>query len=538
MGAPKGIGCGRPPNAYARIERRGQNAIGLQAFAGPAGAGRAAARYVGGISLYETNDPADEPLKLLTRRHFFQNAGYGIGAVALGSLLAGSTSARAEIGPGENPMAPRPPMFPARAKSVIFLFMAGAPSQVDLLDNKPTLQRYSGQECPAHFLKGERFAFIKGVPKLLGSPYKFQRYGKSGHEISELLPHLGSIADDIAIVRSISTAQFNHAPAQIYMNCGFQLPGRPSMGSWLTYGLGSQCSDLPGFVVLLSGQNRPDGGEACWSCGFLPTVYQGVEFRSKGDPVLFVSNPPGMDASVRRDTLDALGNLNRDRLTDVGDPEIATRIASYELAYKMQTSVPELMDISKEPPAVQEMYGVEPGKASFANNCLLARRLVERGVRFVQLYHRGWDTHGTSEGDDLIHRLPQLCKETDQAAAALVKDLRQRGLLDSTLVVWGGEFGRTPMNEGRDGSKFLGRDHHPHAFSIWMAGGGIKPGITYGSTDELGYDAAENPLDVHDLHATLLHLLGVDHTRLTFKFQGRNFRLTDVYGNLVPGLIG
>jgi hypothetical protein len=322
------------------------------------------------------------------------------------------------------------------------------------------------------------------------------------------------------------------------MNSGTALFGRPSMGSWLTYGIGSENRDLPGFVVLLSGQNAPDGGKSCWSSGFLPTVYQGVEFRSQGDPVLFVSDPKGVSKAARRASLDALRDLNGMHAAEAGDPEIETRIAQYEMAYRMQTSVPDLTDLSKEPESVHQMYGTEPGKASFANNCLLARRLVERGVRFVQLYHRGWDHHGEAQFNDLETGLPRLCKETDQPAAALVKDLKQRGLLDDTLVIWGGEFGRTPMNEGRDGSKFLGRDHHPHAFSVWMAGGGIKPGVTVGATDELGYTVTEDPVHVHDLHATVLHLMGLDHTRLTYKYQGRPFRLTDVSGEVVKKLIG
>ncbi len=482
-----------------------------------------------------------EHLQQITRRHFFKKTGFGIGSLALGSLMnetmfAAGASASTESHPA-NPLAARRPHFAPKAKNVIFLFMAGAPTQLDLFDYKPKLIQYSGQKIPDEFVKGERFAFIKGTPKLLGTPHKFAKYGKSGQELSSLLPHLSTIADDIAIVRSMHTEQFNHAPAQIFMNCGNQLPGRPSMGSWMTYGLGSENSDLPGFVVLISGVNNPDGGKSCWSSGFLPSIYQGVEFRSKGDPVLFVSNPDGVSREVRRDSLDVLRDLNQDHLQEVGDSEIATRIASYELAYRMQTSVPDLMDISKEPQSVHERYGTEPGKSSFGNNCLLARRLVERGVRFVQLYHRGWDHHGESQYDDLLTGLPRLTMETDKAAAALVWDLKQRGLLDSTLVVWGGEFGRTPMNEERDGSKFMGRDHHPKAFSIWMAGGGIKPGITHGSTDELGYNVAEDGVDVHDLHATILNQLGMDHTRLTYKFQGRQFRLTDVSGNVVHKLL-
>jgi len=361
--------------------------------------------------------------------------------------------------------------------------------------------------------------------------------GKSGHWVSELLPHFKEIADEVAVVHSMSTTQFNHAPAQIFMNTGFQIPGRPSMGSWLTYGLGSENKDLPGFVVLISGDSNPDGGKSCWSSGFLPTTYQGVEFRSQGDPVLFVSNPDGVSSQVRRDTLDALHDLNEFQLHSTLDPEVETRISQYELSYRMQSSVPELMDISKESAATHEMYGTEPGKKSFANNCLLARRLVERGTRFVQLYHRGWDHHGADQSTDIKHGLVTRCQEVDKAAAALIKDLKQRGLLDETIVVWGGEFGRTPMNEGRGGSPYPGRDHHPRAFTMWMAGGGIKPGISLGETDDLGYTVTKDPVDIHDLHATMLHLMGMDHLRLTYPFQGRNFRLTDVYGNVVQQLL-
>jgi hypothetical protein len=488
-------------------------------------------------------DAAEDMLRAVTRRHFFKEAGFGIGATALTTLLnqsifaSGRSLAADSATDAANPMSPRQPMYAPKAKSIIYLFMAGAPSQVDLLDYKPKLQELNGEHIPESMLKGERFAFIRGVPKLLGSPYEFKKWGKSGAEISELLPHLGEVADDVAIVKSVHTTQFNHAPAQIFMNTGFQIIGRPSMGSWLTYGLGSECRDLPGFVVLISGENDPDGGKACWGSGFLPTVYQGVQFRSQGDPVLFLTNPAGVTPEVRRQSLDVIKDLNEMNLKSVGDPEITTRIASYEMAYRMQFSVPDLMDISKEPKSIQELYGTEPGKKSFANNCLLARRLVERGVRFVQLYHRGWDNHGTSSGDDIVNRLSSLCRETDMAAAALIKDLKQRGLLDSTLVVWGGEFGRTPMNEARNRSKFLGRDHHPRAFSMWLAGGGIKPGITVGQTDELGYNPVEDPVEVHDLHATLLHLMGIDHTKLTYRFQGRDFRLTDVSGNIVKQLL-
>jgi hypothetical protein len=482
-------------------------------------------------------------LRSVTRRHFFEQASFGIGGLALASLLDTrviATSATSATSVQSQPsMDGRPARaldFAAKAKRVIYLFMAGAPSQLDLFDPKPALTRHDGEDIPEELIKGERFAFIKGTPKLLASPFRFAKHGQSGAEISELLPYLSKIADDITIVRSMRTTQFNHAPAQIFMNTGHQVIGRPSFGSWLSYGLGSDSSSLPAFVVLLSGENNPDGGKSCWGSGFLPTVHQGVEFRSSGEPVLFVSNPPGIDSGVRQRSIDAINDLNRMRL-DVGDPETETRIAAYELAYRMQTSVPELTDVSKEPASIHELYGTEPGKASFANNCLLARRLVERGVRFVQLYHRGWDTHGASFGEDIVEKLPSLCRETDRAVYALVTDLKQRGLLDETLIVWGGEFGRTPMNEARNGSKFLGRDHHPRAFTMWVAGGGIKPGQTIGATDDLGYNITEDPVDVHDLHATALHLMGIDHEKLTYKFQGRDFRLTDVHGKIVHKLL-
>ena len=470
----------------------------------------------------------DKRLQAIPRRHFFERAGFGVGGAALASLLEGESRAS-----GAQYLT-----RPAKAKNIIYLFMAGAPSHMDLFDDKPKLRELDGQICPPELLQGERFAFIEGAPTILGSPYRFDRYGQSGTELSELLPHLAEIVDDIAVVKSMHTAQFNHAPAQIFMNTGHQIVGRPSMGSWLTYGLGSANEDLPGFVVLLSGESDPDGGKSCWGSGFLPTMHQGVEFRSQGAPVLYLENPDGVSAESRRASLDTIGQLNAERAEVVGDPEIDTRIASYELAYRMQTSVPELMDISSEPESVHSLYGTEPGQASFANNCLLARRLVERGVRFVQLYHWGWDHHGTSSVDDIATALPALCEQTDRASAALVKDLKERGMLDETLIVWGGEFGRTAMNEGRNNSKFIGRDHHPRAFTMWLAGGGVTPGITVGRTDELGYNIVEDPVDVHDLHATALHLLGIDHEKLTYRFQGRDFRLTDVYGKVVSKLVG
>jgi hypothetical protein len=473
----------------------------------------------------------------ITRRHFFRQAGFGIGSLALASLVDERVLAAARESTSAAPGIPAGPHFAPKAKQIIYLFMAGAPSQIDLFDNKPKLQQYDGQPIPEEIVKGERFAFIKGTPRLLGSPFTFQKHGQSGAEISTLLPHLAEHADKIAIVRSMKTTQFNHAPAQIFMNTGTQIIGRPSMGAWLSYGLGSDNKDLPAFVVLISGQNNPDGGKSCWGSGFLPTVHQGVEFRSKGEPVLFSANPNGVTAEIRRESLDLIADLNRVQHETVHDPETLTRIAAYELAYKMQTSVPELTDVTTEPASIHELYGTEPGAVSFANNCLLARRLVERGVRFVQLYHRGWDTHGASAGTDIVVRLPSLCMEIDRAVGALLTDLERRGLLDTTLVVWGGEFGRTPINEARNGSKLLGRDHHPRAFTMWLAGGGIKPGVTIGRTDELGYNVVEDPVDVHDLHATMLQLMGLDHKKLTYRFQGRDFRLTDVHGNIVSKLL-
>jgi hypothetical protein len=480
--------------------------------------------------------PMDDMLRSVTRRHFFRQFGFGVGAAALANLADPNLFASGEID-ALNPLAPKPPQFPAKAKSVIFLSMPGAPSQLDMYDYKPKLTEMNGKDCPTEYLKNERFAFIRGVPKLLATPHQFRQYGESGAWVCNLLPHTAKIVDQLTFIKSMHTTQFNHAPAQIFMNTGHQVPGRPSMGSWLTYGLGSEAKELPGFVVLISGRNQPDGGKALWSSGFIPTVYQGVEFRSKGDPVLFLTNPDGVSDRSRRGCLDLVRDLNQQHLESNGDPEIATRIASYEMAYKMQSSVPELTDISQEPEHIHKLYGTEPGARSFANNCLLARRLVERGVRFVQLYHRGWDNHGSNPDEDIVLRLPRLCKEIDQASVALILDLKQRGMLDSTLVVWGGEFGRTPMNEARDRSKYIGRDHHGRAFTMWLVGGGIKPGIVYGKTDELGYNIVEDPVDVHDLHATMLHLMGIDHTKLTYKFQGRQFRLTDVSGNLLTKLL-
>jgi len=473
--------------------------------------------------LYRNQDP-----KQVSRRWFIEQCGVGLGAMAFGHLLQTPGFAAGLQDAPLNPLAPKKPHHTAKAKSVIYLFMAGAPSHLELFDFKPQLAKFDGTLPPPELLKGYRAAFINPNSKLLGPKFKFAKYGNSGAELSELLPHLSTVVDDIAIVKSMATDAFNHAPGQILMNTGSQQFGRPSMGSWVTYGLGSESQDLPAFVVFSSGKKGPSGGNSCWGSGFLPTVYQGVQFRGSGDPVLYLSNPRGLDQQLQRDSLDTLRHLNQMRLEATGDPEIATRINSFEMAFRMQSSAPELMDLAKEPKKVLDMYGAEPGKPSFANNCLLARRLVERGVRFVQLYHEAWDQHG-----NLVRDIRKNCEDTDQASAALVKDLKQRGLLDNTLVIWGGEFGRTPMVQGGED----GRDHHPNAFTMWLAGGGIKPGISLGESDELGFNAVKDRVHVHDLHATLLHLLGFDHTKLTYRFQGRDFRLTDVHGELVKPLL-
>jgi hypothetical protein len=463
----------------------------------------------------------------VTRRWFFEQCGVGLGAMALGHLLRESGYAAPDSG-ASDPLARKEPHFAARAKRVIFLFMAGAPSHLELFDNKPQLAKFEGTLPPPELLKGYRAAFINPSSKLLGPKFKFAKHGNSGAELSEILPHMAGVVDEIAIVKSMVTDAFNHAPGQILMNTGSQQFGRPSLGSWATYGLGSESSDLPGFVVFSSGKKGPSGGNSNWGNGFLPTVYQGVSFRGSGEPVLYLSNPRGVDFEAERDSLEALRQLNQERLNIVGDPEIATRINSFEMAFRMQSSAPEVMDIAREPKQVLEMYGAQPGKPSFANNCLLARRLVERGVRFVEIFHEAWDQHG-----NLVHDIKKNCEDTDKACAGLIKDLKARGLLEDTLVIWGGEFGRTPMVQG--GSD--GRDHHPNAFTMWLAGGGIKPGITLGATDDLGFGVVENKVHVHDLHATILHVLGFDHTRLTYRFQGRDFRLTDVSGNVVRELL-
>jgi hypothetical protein len=469
------------------------------------------------------------PLQQQTRRRFLSGS-LGLGAVALSQL--GAAERR------DDPMAPRAPHFRARVKNVIVLHMAGAPPHLDMFDYKPELVRRTGQDCPDAFLRGRRFAFTSGVPKLLGTPQRFRQHGKGGQWFSAAVPHLAEIADELTFIKSMHTDQFNHAPAELLLFSGSPQFGRPSMGSWVTYGLGSENQNLPGFIVLVSSGTFPSAGNSVWNNGFLPSVYQGVQCRSQGDPVLYVSNPNGMDAGMRRLSLDALRDLNEMQATELGSPETRTRIAQYELAYRMQSSVPDVMDLSREPAQILAQYGATPGGSSLANNCLLARRLVERGVRFVQLHDWGWDFHGTGSGRDIRDGLVTKGRTMDRPVAALIRDLKTRGLLDETLVIWSGEFGRSPFREGRTASSAnLGRDHHPFAFTLFLAGGGIKPGVTFGSSDELGFDVAENQVTPHDLQATILHLLGMDHTRLTHRYQGRDFRLTDVHGEVIRDIV-
>ncbi len=472
-------------------------------------------------------------MTLIARRHFLSDCGYGIGKAALASLLVGGRSAHASAPQAaRDPFAPRAPHFPARAKAVIHLFMAGAPSQLDLFDYKPELTKLEGKPLPPSVIKGQRYAFIRPDAAVLGPRFKFAKHGKSGAELSEMLPHLAKIVDDVAIVKAVHTDQFNHAPAQIFFNSGFSQPGRPSMGSWITYGLGCETKELPAFVVMSTGSGI-SGGSANWSSGFLPTVYTGVRFRNSGDPILNVSPPPGYDPQTQKDTLDLVRDLNSSHLAVVGDPEIATRTAAYEMAFRLQTAAPELTDLKSEPKQILDMYGAEAEKPSFARACLLARRMVQRGVRFISIYHEGWDAHSDVSGN-----LKNNCRLTDQASAALVRDLKRLGMLDDTLVVWGGEFGRTPMVESNPAlGRSLGRDHHPQAFTIWMAGGGIKPGMTFGQTDELGFHPTEDTVHVHDVQATILHQLGLDHEKLTYRHAGRDFRLTDVFGKVIKPII-
>ncbi len=466
----------------------------------------------------------------VTRRHFLRDCGVGLGKIALAGLLTDSLARGASV-PADS-LAPRQPHFKGKAKRVIHLFMAGAPSQLELFDYKPELAKLEGKPLPPSVIGGQRYAFIRPDAAVLGPCYKFARHGKSGAELGETLPHLAKVADEICLVKSVSTDQFNHAPAQLFFNSGFSQPGRPCLGSWVLYGLGAETQELPAFVVMSTGSGL-SGGSALWSSGFLPTVYTGTRFRNQGDPILNLGNPDGVDARLQRDTIDLIRALNERQLAQVGDPEIATRIANYEMAFRLQTSAPELMDLRNESKETLELYGCDPTKASFARACLLARRMIERGVRFVNIYHEGWDAHS-----DVAGNVKNNCAKTDQASAALVMDLKRRGLLDDTLVIWGGEFGRTPMVETNPSlGRALGRDHHPQAFTMWMAGGGIRPGMSYGATDDLGFHVVENPVHVHDVQATILHTLGFDHERLTYHHAGRDFRLTDVHGKVVKAIL-
>lgn len=466
-----------------------------------------------------------------SRRHFLKDCMSGLGALSLSSLLGNDllASDSAANNPFTNGLLPK-------AKNVIFLHMAGAPSQLELFDYKPVLEKLNGQNCPQSLLEGKRFAFIQGVPKMLGPQSNFSQHGESGAWISDYLPHFSEVADDICFLKAMHTEEFNHAPAQFLMYTGSPRSGRPSMGSWTTYGLGSMNDDLPGFVVLVS-RGGPSSGKRIWGSGFLPSIHQGVQCASKGEPILNLENPEGVDSHLRKKAIDAINKINELEYQESLDPEILTRIAQYELAFKMQSSVPEVMDIESEPEHIKELYGIGDGQNSFANNCLLARRLVEKGVRFVQLYDRSWDHHGAGPGSGVGRGLIGSCNYVDKAMTGLIKDLKQRGLLDSTLLVWGGEFGRTPMMEARSGKGYLGRDHHGEAFTMWMTGAGIKRGYTHGETDEIGYNGIKGRVHVHDLQATILHQLGLDHEKLTYRFQGRDYRLTDVHGKVVKEIL-
>jgi hypothetical protein len=476
-------------------------------------------------------------LQHLTRRHFLGKAAHGLGAFALSSLLRNPLAA--DVAAPTNPLAPRAPHFAGRAKRVIYLHLTGSPPHLDLFDYKPELVKRDGQDCPDAFLKGKRFAFTSGTPKLLGTRRTFTQHGQGGVWMSDAIPHLQTVADELCVIRSMTTDQFNHAPAELLVYTGSPRSGRPSMGAWVTYGLGTENQNLPGFVVLISSGVQPNGGKNSFGSGFLPSVFQGVQCRSKGDPVLYASDPAGMDRELRRMSLDTLRDLNEIQARELGHPETQTRIAQYELAFRMQMSVPEVMDISRESASTIAAYGAKPGESSFANNCLLARRLVEQGVRFVQLFDWGWDFHGTGPSEDIRDGLTKKCATMDRPVAALLKDLRQRGLLDETLVVLGGEFGRTPFREGRTAKgDILGRDHFPDCYTMVVAGGGVKGGTMYGESDELGFSVAENKVSVHDLQATLLNQLGFNHERLTYRFQGRDYRLTDVEGEIVRGILG
>jgi Protein of unknown function (DUF1501) len=478
-------------------------------------------------------------LTLETRRHFLKQCTTGMGSMVLGAFLNSCGLGRNTLPEVMNPMQPRPAQFGGKAKAVIFLHMAGAPSQLELFDFKPELQKLHGQDCPQEFLEGKKFAFIRGVPQMLGPQAQFGQFGQSGAWLSDYLPHFQQVVDEVTFLKAMYTDQFNHAPAQLFMHTGTPRLGRPSMGSWVTYGLGSENANLPGFVVLASGGKQPDAGKSIWGSGFLPSVYQGVQCRSVGDPVLFIKDPEGMSRNLKKQAIEAINEVNRQQYEEFQDPEILTRISQYEMAFKMQTSVPEVMNINDEPAYIHELYGTQPGKAALANNLLLARKLVEKGVRFVQLFDWGWDSHGTDADLAIDVGLKNKCRSVDRAMTALLLDLKQRGMLDETLVVWGGEFGRTPMQENREGKKmpFYGRDHHTEAFTMWMAGGGVKKGFTYGETDPIGYAGVKGRVHIHDLQATILQCLGFDHEQLTYQFQGRPFRLTDVAGKVVRDVL-
>ncbi|MEM6343595.1 MAG: DUF1501 domain-containing protein [Bacteroidota bacterium] len=475
-----------------------------------------------------------EYARLNSRREFLRKSMTGLGAIALGALGLAPNKLNAAMPRSQSPIAPH---FAPKAKNVIFLHMAGAPSQLELFDYKPKLAELDGQPVPASLMEGKRFAFIKGQPKLLGPQAKFQRYGRSSTWVSEHLPHFAKQVDQVSFLKAMYTDEFNHAPAQFMVHTGSPRLGRPSMGAWVAYGLGTENADLPAFVVLLSGYLDPSAGKSIWGSGFLPTVHQGVQIHSKGDPVLNLGNPAGVSDELRKQSIEMINKINQAEYEEVGDPEILARISQYELAFRMQSSVPQSMDIADEPAYIHEMYGTEPGKKSFANNCLLARKLVEKGVRFIQLFDRNWDHHGVGKGNGVSDGLASASQKIDRPIAALLKDLKQRGLLDETLVVWAGEFGRTPMMEARSGANFAGRDHHSDAFTVWLAGGGIKAGHSHGETDEIGFNGIAGRTHIHDLQATILHCLGLDHERLTYGFQGREFRLTDVHGNVIKEIL-
>ena len=483
-------------------------------------------------------DPNLEHTLLNTRRQFLGSTGIGLGGIAMGALL-GRSQLNADVSyDPTTPQLPRDTHFPAKAKRVIYLHMTGSPPVLDLFDYKPLLKKLNDKNCPDEYLKGKRFAFTSGVPKLMGTPHEFKRHGSNGLWFSDAVPELAKLADDLTFIKSMTTDQFNHAPAELLLYTGSPRAGRPSMGSWVTYGLGAENQNLPGFVALISSGVQPNGGKNSFGNGFLPSVFQGVQCRSQGDPVLYVSDPKGMSRDLRRAGLDALNDLNRIQSAELGSPETITRMAQYEMAFRMQTSVPEVMDIGKEPKHILESYGAQPGATSLANNCLLARRLVEQGVRFVHLFDWGWDFHGTNPGEALGNGLRKKCSTMDKPVAALIRDLKARGLLEDTLIVWGGEFGRTPFREGRTArSKNLGRDHFPDVYTMMLAGGGVKSGYVHGASDDLGFRIARDKVHIHDLQATILHLLGLDHERLTYKFQGRKYRLTDVHGKVVHEVI-